>query len=207
MNLFYGPTQEDLDKESVLAKLGQKKLELLCKVITLAEKELTTEHKALLFDLEARTIVGVLHDLIYKYCKIYFTDDDVTVIRTAETFIISFTGLNVVVRYKKVGRNRLSHNIPTENALNYLRQQPSLFPIGVNLIVGYQVQENMLDGNLVKSIYLICPRSETKNYWSWLLNAENAKNVVSANVVAANEKRKARFVPKKKRDIAVEQTK
>ena len=34
-----------------------------------------------------------------------------------------------------------------------------------------------------------------------------AKNVVSANVVAANEKRKARFVPKKKRDIAVEQTK
>lgn len=166
MQLFYEPTKTDLNKITVLEKIGSDRLRKIDKVIKDSISDFMEKYGQDIFNFSDRTIASLIHDNMLKYCRHHLTCfKGVRIVSHNQTFKIVLDDVNITLQFKKFNNKYLTSNIHTRQVLRYMRQQGSLFPHSVNLSAGYRLNLSNLSGNFVPETILACPNNETTNNW------------------------------------------
>ena len=112
-----------------------------------------------------RTKANIINDYIVNNVKNEFDNDKVRFkcyYIKKQTFRLSINDNEgaVILRFKKMDKKLMVHNIPTQQALSFNEQQ-TLFGPTVNINAGY-----VTDG-LENRVYVTCPESNSTNRLVW----------------------------------------
>ena len=209
MQLFFEPSERDFNKDIVLQRVGVFRLHKINDIIKDAVSTVTTNYRAELFNLSKRTVASLIHDKMQELCEqqlgsVY----GVRVVRKNNTFKLVLDDANITLQLKKFNRKNMTSNIHTQDALDFMRQEASLFPKSINLSAGYRMDLNNLSENFIPETIITCPNSENNNHW-----AENLENAIStaqmqndtSSVSEQNDiPEQTKYKTSVKKDIAIE---
>lgn len=159
-NLF--DPQENLDSEDFVKQhITPDRSSALHGCIISALNEYRTKYAELRYKHSACTEANIIHDLIVANIKDEFEHDINTYhVTKSNLFLLGINNGAVVIRFKKMDKNRIVHNGLTRQSFEF-NNQLNLFGPSININAGY-----FLNG-LEIEVYVACPENNKRNFWTW----------------------------------------
>ena len=163
------------------------------KVIDSAWSHYNKEYSiALRINHSPRTRANIMSDLMIMYTRKFFEGKRGVVLRKNRgLFLLEIKG-ELLIRFKKLGRNQKASNIPTQQSIDFYGQQldlPGISSRAVGLVAGY-----VLNGlqNGLESKLITCPKG---SYVEWSIDMEEELTKQQADPIEI--KRGKVFEPKR----------
>ncbi|MBP2635781.1 MAG: hypothetical protein H6Q72_1688 [Firmicutes bacterium] len=163
-----------IDEESVREHLTEERLEIFYNCISASINYYQEKHKDDGHIFLPRTKANAINDIMANNIKKSFeSDPDVYIFYArGRSLRLSINNGAVVVRFKKMDKNMTTHNIPTQQALDF-NEQLTLFGNSININAGY------ISTGFDHKIVVACPENNNQNFWAWEVESAvaNLENV------------------------------
>ena len=204
MQLFYEPSETDLNKDNIITKIGLSRLKKLDIIIKESVQSFIAAHGSQIVNLSPRTIASHIHDNMHECCKRLITPEDkMRLVHQNSTFKIILDDVNIVLQLKKLNKNRLTSNIPTNACLDFVRQGGALFPCSVKLAVGYRLNLSSLSGNFLEETAVVCHNNEYANHWSIKISDALANLTPQADFSTSNDSPTPKYRISARKDLLI----